>query len=76
MEPEKGINAGTYLATFLNKYDFAGGAASFISFLAKYLHLDTRMEKFDCSFTDDVMGELTMNAGILNYDERMAVKLT
>lgn len=27
------------------------------------------MEKFDCSFTDDVMGELTMNAGILNYDE-------
>ena len=75
MEPEKGINAGTYLATFLNKYDFAGGAASFISFLAQYLHLDTRMEKFDCSFTDDVMGELTMNAGILNYDEENGGKI-
>ena len=75
MEPEKGINAATYLATFLNKYDFAGGAASFISFLAKYLHLDTRMEKFDCSFTDDVMGELTMNAGILNYDEENGGKI-
>ena len=26
MEPEKGINAATYLAKFLNRYDFGGGA--------------------------------------------------
>ena len=32
-----------------------------------YLHLDTRMDKFDGSFKDPVMGELTMNAGILNF---------
>lgn len=67
MEPEKGINAGTYLATFLNQYPFEGGAAHFIEFLAKYLHLDTRMETFDGAFRDDVMGEMTMNAGILNF---------
>ena len=68
MEPEQGINAGTYLAAFLDQYDFAGGAKSFIHFLAKYLHLDTRMTGFDGAFTDPVMGELTMNAGILNFD--------
>lgn len=69
MEPEQGINAGTYLAAFLDQYDFAGGAKSFIHFLAKYLHLDTRMAGFDGAFTDPVMGELTMNAGILNFDQ-------
>ena len=68
MEPEKGINAGTYLANFLDQYDFAKGAKSFIHFLGKYLHLDTRMDGFDGAFTDPVMGELTMNAGILNFD--------
>lgn len=69
MEPEKGINAGTYLATFLDQYQFGAGAQSFIHYLAQYLHLDTRMEKFDAAYTDDVMGELTMNAGILNFSE-------
>lgn len=68
MEPEQGINAGTYLAKFLAQYNFAGGAASFINFLADYLHLDTRMTGFDGAFSDQVMGELTMNCGILNYD--------
>lgn len=68
MEPEKGINAGTYLATFLNQYDFAGSAGNFIKFLAEYVHLDSRMKKFASDYTDDVMGELTMNAGILKYD--------
>lgn len=67
MEPEKGINAGTYLATFLSQYQFGGGAQSFVEFLAKYLHLDTRLDKLDGAFSDDVMGEMTMNAGILNF---------
>lgn len=67
MEPEKGINAGSYLATFLDQYDFAAGAQSFIHYLAQYLHLDTRMDKFNAAYTDDVMGDLTMNAGILNF---------
>ena len=69
MEPEQGINAGTYLAKFLDQYDFAAGAKSFIHFLAEYLHLDTRMKGFDGAYTDPVMGELTMNAGILNFDQ-------
>ncbi|QZN92545.1 dipeptidase PepV [Limosilactobacillus panis] len=68
MEPEKGINAGTYLANFLDQYEFAKGAKNFIHFLGKYLHLDTRMDGFNGAFTDLVMGELTMNAGILKFD--------
>lgn len=68
MEPEQGINAGTYLAKFLDQYAFENGAKSFIHFLSQYLHLDTRMAGFDAAFTDPVMGELTMNAGILNFD--------
>lgn len=68
MEPEKGINAGTYLAKFLDQYDFANGAHSFIKFVADYLHLDTRMTGFNGAFADPVMGELTMNAGILTFD--------
>ncbi|MEY8442366.1 dipeptidase PepV [Lactobacillaceae bacterium 24-114] len=69
MEPEKGVNAATYLAQFLSQYNFGAGALSFINFLANYLHLDTRMKKFDSAYTDDVMGDLTMNAGILNFNE-------
>lgn len=69
MEPEQGINAGTYLAKFLDQYDFAAGAKSFLHFLGQYLHLDTRMTGFDGAYKDPVMGELTMNAGILNFDE-------
>lgn len=69
MEPEKGINAGTYLANFLDQFDFGGGARSFIHFVGKYLHLNTRMDSFDGAYTDPVMGELTMNAGILKFDD-------
>ncbi|MDO4903447.1 MAG: dipeptidase PepV [Limosilactobacillus sp.] len=69
MEPEKGINAGTYLANFLDQYDFGGDAGNFLHFLGKYLHLNTRMKSFDGAFTDDVMGDLTMNAGLLSFDE-------
>lgn len=68
MEPEKGINAATYLATFLTQFKLGGQAAQFVDFVANYLHLATRFEKFDGAFTDEVMGELTMNVGLLSFD--------
>lgn len=70
MEPEKGINAGTYLATFLKRLDIRGHAGDFIDFLASYLHLDTRVNNFDAVFATDKMGEMTMNAGILKFDDQ------
>lgn len=68
MEPEKGINAGTYMAKFLQQLSLGGNAKNFVDYLANYLHLDDRMAGFDCAYTDEAMGDLTMNAGILNFD--------
>ena len=68
MEPEKGINAGTYMARFLQQLKLGVNAKNFVDYIANYLHLDDRMKGFDGAFTDDVMGDLTMNAGIMNFD--------
>ncbi|HIW71010.1 MAG TPA: dipeptidase PepV [Candidatus Levilactobacillus faecigallinarum] len=67
MEPKNGINAGTYLATFLTAYDFGGDARDFLSLLADQLHDDSRAHKLNLAYTDDVMGDLTMNVGIMNF---------
>ena len=68
MEPEKGINAGTYMARFLQQLKLGVNAKNFVDYISNYLHLDDRMKGFDGAFTDDVMGDLTMNAGIMNFD--------
>ncbi|MFC6275794.1 dipeptidase PepV [Levilactobacillus tangyuanensis] len=67
MEPKNGINAGTYLATFLTGYAFGGDAANFLSFLAKDLHDDSRANKLGIAHTDPVMGDLTMNVGVMTF---------
>ncbi|UQS86753.1 dipeptidase PepV [Nicoliella spurrieriana] len=68
MEPDDGVNAGTYLATFLNQYPFSGDAKHFVSFIANKLHDDSRGHQLGINLTDDVMGDLTMNVGIMRYD--------
>lgn len=70
MAPENGINAGTYLAAFLNQFNFKGDAKRFLSLIADYLHNDTRAHKIGAAYVDDVMGELTMNVGIMKFDFR------
>lgn len=70
MAPENGINAGTYLAAFLNQFNFEGAAKQFLSFIAEYLHDDTRAHKIGVNHVDDIMGELTMNVGIMKFDFR------
>ncbi|WP_125683247.1 dipeptidase PepV [Levilactobacillus yonginensis] len=67
MEPKNGINAGTFLATFLNQYDFGGNAADFLSLLANSLHDDSRATKLGIAYTDKVMGDLTMNVGVMTF---------
>ena len=68
MEPEKGINAATYLAKFLQSLNFGGQAKQFVDFVADYLHLDTRFNNFMGAYRDEVMGDLTMNVGLLSFD--------
>lgn len=68
MEPEKGLNAGTFLAEFLNQYEFTESAHDFLTLLGTKLHLDTRLNNLNMNFKDDVMGELTVNVGMMNFN--------
>lgn len=65
--PETGENAGTYLANFLQDFDFDGTAKSFLTYLGTPAHDDTVGEKFGVKYTDDVMGPLSMNVGIQKF---------
>ena len=75
-EPRKGENAGTYMADFLQRFNFGGDAENFVKFTAEYLHKDSRMKNFGIDFTDDVMGDLTMNAGIFSFEAGKGGKIT
>lgn len=65
--PESGINGGTYLANFLDTFAFEGDAKHFIHLVSEYIHGDTRGHKLTIAHTDEIMGELTVNAGIFNF---------
>ncbi|WOY89864.1 dipeptidase PepV [Ligilactobacillus murinus] len=75
-EPRNGENAATYMATFLQQFDFGGAAANFIKFTADYLHQDSRMEAFGVAYTDEIMGDLTMNSGIYNFEAGKGGQIT
>lgn len=68
MNPQNGVNAGTYMAKFLDEFAFEGAAKEFIHFLAEDLHDDSRSTKIGAAHKDDIMGELTMNVGIMKFD--------
>lgn len=65
--PQLGTNAGTFLAVFLENYDFGEGAKAFLTAAAKYIHEDAYGEKLGVAFKDEKMGEVTMNAGLFNF---------
>ena len=67
MEPRGGINGGTYLATFLSNFSFGGDAQNYLKIIAEYIHEDSRADKLGLAFADDVMGDLTMNAGVFTF---------
>ncbi|APX71038.1 dipeptidase PepV [Companilactobacillus allii] len=69
MEPFNGINAATYLATFLNKLDLNDSQKLYFSFIANSLHLDFAGAKLGIQNTDDVMGSLTMTPDIFTFDD-------
>lgn len=69
MEPHEGINAGTMLAKFLYSYPFGGKDKAFLHLLAEVLHEDHFGVHFDLDCEDEVTGKLTVNVGILRYDQ-------
>ncbi|MFF2448801.1 dipeptidase PepV [Neobacillus sp. NPDC058068] len=65
MEPDKGINAGNTLAQFLIKNSIDNG--SYFTFISDCLAEDFWGEKLNISFSDEITGPLTVNAGIFRF---------
>ncbi|WP_408007280.1 dipeptidase PepV [Pseudalkalibacillus sp. A8] len=69
-KPEKGKNAGLYLASFLSRYSFDEEAQKFIRLANDYLTNDTEGAKLGVRDSDDITGPLTLNAGIMSYTSK------
>lgn len=67
--PEAGVNAGTFLALFLDDYEFEGAAKDFLHVAATLIHEDVYGEKLGVDYEDAKMGKLTMNAGLFHFSE-------
>ncbi|MGX7419129.1 dipeptidase PepV [Carnobacterium gallinarum] len=67
MEPRGGINAATFLATFLNSYSFGGDAKNYLAITANSLHDDSRGNLLGLNYVDEVMGDLTVNPGVFTF---------
>lgn len=67
--PASGVNGATYLATFLNEFDFEKDAKTFLNVSATYLHENHDGKKLGIAHEDDLMGALTSNFGVFNFEE-------
>jgi succinyl-diaminopimelate desuccinylase len=74
MQPEKGINAATKLASFLSNYV----TNPIINFIEDYFEEDTRLSRMGQKFRDPEMGDLTCNLAIVEIStekQRMGINL-
>ncbi|MFJ7974537.1 dipeptidase PepV [Peribacillus sp. NPDC096379] len=67
MEPNNGVNAGLHLADFLSSLELDEHANTYFRFIQEYLIDDTRASKIGIAYSDEMTGELTLNAGKFNY---------
>ncbi|TQR18006.1 dipeptidase PepV [Psychrobacillus vulpis] len=67
MEPNDGVNAAVLLARFLNKLNLTSHSKEFVEFIMISFGQDSRGKALNLSFTDDVSGDTTLNAGIIHY---------
>lgn len=70
--PKEGVNGATYLALFLKDLAFEGSAAAFVTLAGTAIHDDPSGAKLAINHTDEVMGELTMNPGVLTFEADQA----
>lgn len=74
MQPEKGINAATKLASFLSQFV----TNPIVNFIEDYFEEDTRLSRMGQKFKDPEMGDLTCNMAIVDIDtkkEKMGINL-
>lgn len=67
MEPDKGKNAGLYLAQFLSTLQLDKKAAQYFHFVVKYFVGDSRGRALGIAYSDEITGDLTINVGKLTY---------
>ncbi len=70
--PETGRNAATYLALFLDSFDFGGQVKNFLHFIATVEHKDFHGEKLGIAHHDDLMGDLTSSPAIFKVEGQNA----
>lgn len=75
MEPDLGKNAGLYLAHFLAERELDHKAASFLQLTSKLFFEESRGRKLGISYSDEITGDLTINAGKLAFDENTGGRL-
>lgn len=66
--PQLGINAATTLARFLNTLALEKGAKAFVN-SGDLVHTDFYGKNLGIDFKDEKMGELTMNAGLFDFED-------
>lgn len=68
MDPARGVNAATHLAKFLTLIDKDLANDPFLNFLGHTLHEDYYGKALGISHTDDIMGVLTVNPGVVRRE--------
>ena len=69
MEPNNGVNAGLYLASFLADWELDSHAKAYFTFIRDYLFGDSRGNKLGVAYQDEITGDLTLNAGKFRYSK-------
>ena len=75
LEPNNGVNAGLKLANFLVELELDEKAAHYFQFVKNFFVNDSRGKKLGIDYQDDITGELTLNAGILDYHKDRGGKI-
>ncbi|PYZ93812.1 dipeptidase PepV [Salipaludibacillus keqinensis] len=75
MEPEDGVNAGLLLAGFLIKLPLNIEEKNFITPLVAMFLKDSRGENIDIAYSDEQLGDLTINIGQMMYEQGSESKI-
>lgn len=74
MQPENGLNAIQLLMVFLKCLDFGPSEAKqFIDFISSKLKMETDGECLGIACQDEISGNLTLNTGIIDVDDKRAI---
>lgn len=67
LEPDAGVNAGTFLATFLDQLPLDQSGKQYVHAIASVMHLDSRGHQLGIAYQDKLMGDLTASPDIFSY---------